>query len=616
MTDSTSAIAALERVRDAAQREIDALVSPRSNLALLRDKAVTSSPAAPPPPPSIPSQVSAPPPPPPLAPAHRSSEQQGNPAAPAGSTGPGERPPSRGAWTARTPTLEWLFRIGGISLVVLAAVFFVSTAISRGWISPVGQLVLATCGSFGLIAQAFRFLPKRRTWAVTFAGGGASGVFVSGVIGHLGLELLSLRVVAGWLAGAIVLFVVLAKIMDSEVLAGLGGVATATGALLLVSDGASGAPTYFVAGITWVAALLAVSASRDWHVARSLGGLVGGFVLLGAVGLAADEGMTALTIVATLAGIGVVCALARDQIRSFVEGGSKPLANLEARVAAGTVPWIGLMTGIAVVGSTSLPDESAGAVLVAVGIACLLGLQVLRASIPSTMHMLHSVASVGTVALGAAVAIDGPGLLAALLANACASAALAWRTRSLESIALATIVSSVVLLWSAGLAVSAFVDGPMSSAEIIVTAFVVAAGLLGSWWVRNHRSLGDVWLLSWVVTLTWVAAAWQGVPQAQMWISASWAAMGVAAMASSPVWRGALAGIRWRQAVYAGMVTLGLTGAKLILVDLQSVDVLWRAGLFLVVGGVFLRLAFVLPELLERARQTESLTSERVSVDS
>ena len=45
--------------------------------------------------------------------------------------------------------------------------------------------------------------------------------------------------------------------------------------------------------------------------------------------------------------------------------------------------------------------------------------------------------------------------------------------------------------------------------------------------------------------------------------------------------------------------TLVFIGGKLIFVDLVSVDVLWRAALFFLMGATFLRLAFVLPEFVE-----------------
>ena len=65
--------------------------------------------------------------------------------------------PSSPVPSASPIDLEKVFRLGGISLVVLAAVFFVSTAISRGWIGPTAELALAAFASLAMIAQSFRF---------------------------------------------------------------------------------------------------------------------------------------------------------------------------------------------------------------------------------------------------------------------------------------------------------------------------------------------------------------------------------------------------------------------------------------------------------------------------
>ena len=40
---------------------------------------------------------------------------------------------------------------------------------------------------------------------------------------------------------------------------------------------------------------------------------------------------------------------------------------------------------------------------------------------------------------------------------------------------------------------------------------------------------------------------------------------------------------------------IGITVGKLLTVDLQEVDTLWRAGLFLVIGLGIMRIGFLLP---------------------
>ena len=54
------------------------------------------------------------------------------------------------------------------------------------------------------------------------------------------------------------------------------------------------------------------------------------------------------------------------------------------------------------------------------------------------------------------------------------------------------------------------------------------------------------------------------------------------------------------------LATLLVTGGKLIFVDLVAVDVLWRAALFFLIGGTYLRLGFILPKLRQ---EPESATT-------
>ena len=118
--------------------------------------------------------------------------------------------------------------------------------------------------------------------------------------------------------------------------------------------------------------------------------------------------------------------------------------------------------------------------------------------------------------------------------------------------------------------------------------------------------------LLWVSALLWVAALWQAAPQAQMWISISWVAMSVALLASRPLWNAELAAEHFAKAINLALATLAATGLKLIFVDLVAVDILWRAGLFFVIGGTFLRLAFLLPEMLGAQQRVASTTTSEV----
>ena len=70
-------------------------------------------------------------------------------------------------------TIEAVLRWVGIALVVLAAVFLVSTAIERGWIGPRLQLLGAATIGAAMLGSAIAIEPRRRPWAVALGNGGA-----------------------------------------------------------------------------------------------------------------------------------------------------------------------------------------------------------------------------------------------------------------------------------------------------------------------------------------------------------------------------------------------------------------------------------------------------------
>ncbi len=108
---------------------------------------------------------------------------------------------------------------------------------------------------------------------------------------------------------------------------------------------------------------------------------------------------------------------------------------------------------------------------------------------------------------------------------------------------------------------------------------------------REHLTLALVAVWAWSLML--IAAAMGPMAQGQFAISMIWAMAGMAALVT---------GIRLddRPVRNIGLGTLVLVVAKLLTVDLDAVDTLWRVGLFLVVGLCLLRLGYVLPRLVER----------------
>ena len=497
---------------------------------------------------------------------------------------------------------EFLFRVGGISFVVLSAIFFVSTAINREWIGPTAQLILATLVSLGFIAQSFRFDDRR--WRVTFAAGGAAGLFISGVVGHLGLDILSMAMATAWLGGAIGAFLGLSRVHNSQVIALLAAPATFIGSSLLVAAGVDSPAVLAATAAIWSVALAVTCHRRGWFVARGAGVAVAGILSLGATINATLNGIETGTVAAVLAAIASIGVLAWQQaveLRADQSGEYGWLAAFEARVFAFFIPGSALLIGNLVDDAERFEMatlNAAGFAVFAIGLLGAVVVTLASKKIDRLMLTLHQLASLGTVLVGLAILIQGPALLVGLLAASVVSAALARETQIVEAKGLAVLLGAAAALWSAAIILGGLTAGGLSLGEAGATGLVLLALYFGLWMIRSREDVTVAAALVWGATLLWVASMWEAAPQAQMWISISWVAMSVALLISRPMWNVELAREHFTNAIKVALATLAITGLKLIFIDLVAVDILWRAGLFFVIGGTFLRLAFVLPGML------------------
>ena len=497
---------------------------------------------------------------------------------------------------------EFLFRVGGISFVVLSAIFFVSTAINREWIGPTAQLILATLVSLGFIAQSFRFDDRR--WRVTFAAGGAAGLFISGIVGHLGLDILSMAMATAWLGGAIGAFLGLSRLHNSQVVALLAAPATFIGSSLLVAAGVDSPTVMAATAAIWSVALAVTCHRRGWFVARGGGAVIAGILSLGATINATLNGIETGTVTAVLAAIASIGVLAWQQaveLWADQSGEYGWLAAFEARVFAFFIPGSALLIGNLVESSQRFETttlDAAGVAVLAIGLLGAVVVTLTSKKIDRLMLTLHQLASLGTVLVGLAILIQGPVLLVGMLAATVVSAALARETQLVEAKAAALLLGGLAALWSAAIILGGLTAGGLSLGEAGATGLVLLSLYFGLWMIRRREDVTVAAALVWGATLLWVASMWQAAPQAQMWISISWVAMSVAVLLSRPMWNVELARERFTNAITVALATLAITGLKLIFIDLVAVDILWRAGLFFLIGGTFLRLAFVLPGML------------------
>ncbi len=498
--------------------------------------------------------------------------------------------------------LEKLLRIGGASFVILASIFFVSTAINRGWIGPTAQLVLSTVVSAALIAVSFRIPKDRKPWRASIAIAGASAWLSTGVVGYAGLDILSANAALAWLALSTAGFVGLGRAHDAESVAVAGAPAALLGAGLMGAFGASAA-VVVAATTLFGLSVLAATWNRGWFATRCTGAATLADV---AGGVALAETVNSTLTIALPVSAATVLALGASQLFEWINtqnsADQKPsvAALIEARFAAVLTPWVTAVVSIALAGSAAAAVENStttGWFAVVVGAVVAGSFEFARRHASSLMFTLHQVAGLAVVLSGSVLLLDGPVLMAAVLGQTLVAVVLAARTRLPEALLAAGLLGLVSILWNSITILLSLIERPMTLAQAVVTGVFVVLCAGCAWFLRGDEKLSKVWYGSWGIYLVWVAAALQGAPQHQMLVSLAWASSALALIAARSLLSKQMPGLTVAAALNVGLATLGLTALKLIFVDLVAVDVLWRAALFFAVGGVFLRLGFILPKL-------------------
>jgi len=294
-----------------------------------------------------------------------------------------------------------VLRFAGIAMVIASAIFFVSTAISRGWIGPAAQLTLATLASVAMMASSFRFLASRRPWAITMAIGGTTSLFVSGAVGFVGLDLLSFPVVVGWLVVSTAAYLVLSRSMSAESIAIASAPAVVAGVVML-RVGVDFDPSLLAfVGSLYLLGVTAVTHLRGWFWARSLGAIAGaGVAGLGVFAVTNADASTELNLgVVAATVVAILCAGASQAVEFALADASEspnPVAIIEARVAALIIPWISLLSAAVAIeiGVTYIDFYWVVAIL-----GSLAGVGVLLLG-PMTisMRLIHGAAAIGHVA--------------------------------------------------------------------------------------------------------------------------------------------------------------------------------------------------------------------------
>lgn len=486
-------------------------------------------------------------------------------------------PPPRAA--RKSVDSEIVLKWGGVALVVLAIGFALSTAISRGWIGPQLQLAGAVALSCALIAGGLRLRDTRFPWTHALCTGGALGLFTT-VASNLFLDHVDVNVATLLTVGIAAATFGLARFVPSEWVGGAALLGGTSAWLAINRDHISMRPT-----ILWIGALVVgavvLSLERRWAVVRIVAQVVG---LLGVVSVShlahnAGDRIVVLAVGAIVTAILLLVPSIKTE-RPAWQTVELPLPTLLG-------PWA---LGVLLLVFDVTTRHPAGAIALAVGATTACAAIVLRTRATDA----HTLA----VGVGASVALS---IAVGLLFDA-ETAALLFALQGVGLIELSHRIGrrSVLLgngcflaglgaILTIGHTIDAWTIDATIANDLVHVATIVAV-FAGAWLVRerNVRPVASLAFLS--AMLLWIGSVLVHLPQGHAAVSIAWAVVGTALLVVGATRKIARMGA-------AGLAVLGLTVGKLLTVDLAQVDTLWRAGLFLIVGFVLLRLGFLLPRL-------------------
>jgi uncharacterized membrane protein len=486
--------------------------------------------------------------------------------------------------------LAWL----GGSAVVLGAVFFLVMAVSRGWIDEPTRVALAFLGSTVLLGVAL-WLHERKGQtqaSLALAASAFASLYASLVVGTVVYDLIADAAglaIAG-LVGAVA--AAIAVRWSSQVVAGIG----ILGALLapvLVGAGTSSASLAFMALALVAAVVVLVWQEWPWLAFGSF--VVGVPQLLDWLDGERNHLGPALGVLALFWALYVVAALAHE-VR---------VPTRELRVSSAMLLFADVVL-VAGAGWALLHEEgrTAEATAWVLGVAAAhlgLGLVTLRGRISPQIGALLLALGTAISAIGFALALSGPALVVGWAVHAVLLAWVARRTQDERATVgalgfLALALGHVLVFEAPPDALAHGLDDPAKG--LVGIAVVAAAAALCSRLVTGReqelpwRELLEsvagallVYLVSVGIVDASGATAAGSTQSGQLLLSAFWSATGVAAVVAGLV-------ADRRRLRLGGLGLLAVAIFKVFLVDLATLESIYRVGSFVGLGLLLIGCAF------------------------
>ena len=510
-----------------------------------------------------------------------------------GGTGPFPSPPPLAEAGER-----WLGRVG-VGFVVLAFAFLFKYALDQGWIGPAARLVVGLVTGAVMLLVGLRLEGSRERYSQYLLGGAIGIFYLVGFAAYQLYELVPFPFAFAFMAATTVLAFVLAerqRLPSLAVVGASGGLSTP----FLLYTGSGNVPGLTVYTTLLLAGAGTVQFLRGWRsllLVLGLGGLlVMGIAVAGSSGL--EDWVVLAGVLAAWALFGALplvrAALARTEPEQWPE---PPLPGLLSTAA--TPEGIGLLLlRVACVAAALIAcleiavlfplGEGASAALFAAAFAVYV---LLAWRLSDTPRALNAAAETAAILIVVAVLIlmrdwwallplavvgglmhlargrwslGGVGVLAHVLFLALA---FSYASGGFDAIGIST------RSWTLPLRLSLLAS--------ILTAFAVSFALPGATGRMIYR------LGAHLALLLWLAVEFEPLPQGQGLISLTWGLYGAALLLAS--FR-----VRDRKLQLTGLATLGIVAAKLLLVDMAQLDMIWRILLFMGFGSAFLGLSYLI----------------------
>jgi uncharacterized membrane protein len=520
-----------------------------------------------------------------------------------------EAPPRRFRFDTLRSGEYWLNKVG-IGLLLLGLIFLYKYSVDQGWLVPMVRVAFGLALGTTLLAIGLRVYQDHRHFSQVVLGGGIAAYYATGFAAFNLYALVAYPVAFAYMVSVTILAVLLALRHD-EVVLSVVGVAGALATPFLLYTGTENVPALVSYTCLILTGTGAIYLYRGWR-SLFLMAFVGVWIvfLVGSFGISwvrepvqSDQWALQLGIV-----FGWLSFWALPVIREALSAtnldrwswpslgafeGLRPLASRHAHFLIVATPLIALGLSRLI---WQLPVERWG--WITLTLAAIYGI---TAWVSRNWEAIRSLARVQALTallfltLAFVQLLDSNALLLTLAVEAAALHLLSRRLSDRALLVGGHLLFAIVGLWLVERLTDSVDAGTLGIQATFDTSAITDLAVLGtalgvSAVLRPQEASLVYRICVHAAFLGWLWRELSVLPDGDAYVTVAWGLYTVALLVAGLL-------LARSRLVIVGMGTLLLVVAKLLLVDLISLDAVWRILLFLGFGGVFLVLSYYLQAL-------------------